>query len=125
MYRAHHGVLTEELVKLAFKYTGRVSDLRNAGWFIGRVCVNAAAGKWRYYLLGRTKSKTRALFDTEAVAMEKLAVDEDAMKRQAALFAGICPWCDEKLVPSEDVNVPQCPTHGTAPFEPGTVRPLD
>jgi uncharacterized Zn finger protein (UPF0148 family) len=55
--------------------------------------------------------------------MEKLGVDEDAMKRQAALLAGVCPWCDAPLVPSTDVNIPQCPVHGTAPFERDTTPP--
>lgn len=57
--------------------------------------------------------------------MEKLGVEEDPARVVAAREWGACPWCGEQLAPSADVNVPKCPTHGTAPFEPDAVRPLD
>jgi hypothetical protein len=125
-HRAGLGVTNAELACIALKYTSRISDLRDLGWRILCTCEDASRGVFRYHLLGRAPSRQRELFfSTEAEPMEKLGVDEDPARVTAAREWGACPWCGEKLVPSEDVNVPKCPTHGTAPFEPGTVRPLD
>jgi len=57
--------------------------------------------------------------------MEKLGVEEDPARVALVTEPRLCPWCGGALVSEAETNVAQCPVHGTKPFEPGTVRPLD
>lgn len=52
--------------------------------------------------------------------MEKLGVEVDGDQVKAASEGegnGICPICEQTLLPLEEGNVPRCPQCGTKPFE--------
>jgi hypothetical protein len=60
--RGQQGAYNWELCRIALKYTGRVSDLRQLGHRIRCIAEDPAAGLYRYRYLGRLKPGESQLF---------------------------------------------------------------
>ena len=60
--RGSQGAWNSELARIALKYTGRISDLRDQGYDVRCLCENATKGIYRYVYFGIIPRQKSRLF---------------------------------------------------------------
>ena len=116
--RGQQGAYNWELCRIALKYTGRISDLRQQRHHIVCIAEDPTRGLYRYRYHGKLRPDQSILFANRCY-VEKLGVEEDPGKvKEASTDEAVCPSCGAPLVRDGQVNVPKCSADcGTRPFE--------